>query len=202
LAGHLFQGRFKAILVERDAYLLELARYVVLNPVRAGRVPEAGEWRWSSYRAMVGQAPAPAWLETDGLLGPFGRRRSRAQAGYADFVRQGIARPSVWEGLRHQVFLGSEAFVERHYVSPTSPERLREVPRAQRRPLASPLAEFARRYPVRAEAMARAFQTGVYTMQEIGDYFGVHYSTVSRAVHRYETGTDSAVNVPIKRKNA
>jgi hypothetical protein len=73
------------------------------------------------------------------------------------------------------VFLGSEAFVERHYVSPNSPERLREVPRAQRRPLASPLAEFARRYPVRAEAMAQAFQSGVYTMQKIGDYFSLSY---------------------------
>jgi len=60
LVGHLFQGRFKAILVERDAYLLELARYVVLNPVRAAMVSQAGDWPWSSYRAMVGQEPAPA----------------------------------------------------------------------------------------------------------------------------------------------
>ncbi len=66
LVGHLFQGRFKAILVERDAYLLELARYVVLNPVRAGMLQEAGDWPWSNYRAMVGQAPAPppGWRPT------------------------------------------------------------------------------------------------------------------------------------------
>jgi REP element-mobilizing transposase RayT len=89
LVGHLFQGRFKAILVEREAYLLELARYVVLNPVRAAMVPEEGDWPWSSYRAMVGQAPAPAWLETDWVLGQFGEGRSRAQGGYAAFVRQG-----------------------------------------------------------------------------------------------------------------
>jgi putative transposase len=60
LVGYLFQGRFKAILVERDAYLLELARYVVLNPVRAGMVQSAEGWAWSSYRAMVGREPAPA----------------------------------------------------------------------------------------------------------------------------------------------
>jgi REP element-mobilizing transposase RayT len=60
LVGHLFQGRFKAILVERDAYLMELGRYVVLNPVRAGMVREAQDWAWSSYRAMVGQARAEA----------------------------------------------------------------------------------------------------------------------------------------------
>jgi putative transposase len=70
LAGHLFQGRFKAILVERDAYLLELARYVVLNPVRAGMVSEVSAWQWSSYRAMVGLASSPPWLETDWVLVP------------------------------------------------------------------------------------------------------------------------------------
>jgi len=192
LVGHLFQGRFKAILVEREAYLLELARYVVLNPVRAGMVPGAGDWPWSSYRAMVGEAPAAAWLETDWVLGQFGEERSRARGGYAAFVREGVGRPSVWEGLRHQVFLGSEAFVKRHCASSRPPERLREVPRAQRRALAKPLGDFARRYPDRREAMARAFQTGVYSMQEIADHFGVHYSTVSRAVRRLEAEHGSA----------
>ena len=66
------------------------------------------------------------------------------------------------------------------------PERLREVPRAQRRPLAKPLADLARRYPDRREAMGRAFQTGVYSMKEIAEFFGVHYATVSRAVRRLE----------------
>ena len=64
--GHLFQGRYKAILVDGDSYLLELGRYVVLNPVRAGMVKEPGEWPWSSYLAMVGKQPSPPWLETDG----------------------------------------------------------------------------------------------------------------------------------------
>ena len=202
LVGHLFQGRFKAILVERDAYLLELARYVVLNPVRAAMAPQAGDWSWSSYRAMVGQDPAPAWLETDWLLGHFGEERSCAQAAYVAFVRQGVGQPSVWEGLRHQVFLGSEAFLERH-CAPSQPlERLREVPRAQRRSLIKPLADFARRYPDRREAMARAYQTGVYSMQEIADHFGVHYATVSRAVRRLETGTGSAVGLPTQPADA
>jgi hypothetical protein len=74
---------------------------------------------------------------------------------------------------------GSEAFVERHCSLSKPLELLREVSRAQRRPLAKSLANFARGYPVRHEAMARAYQTGVYSMQEIAIYFGVHYSTVS-----------------------
>jgi hypothetical protein len=77
--------------VERDAYLLELARYVVLNPVRAGLVRAAEDWAWSSYRAMVGQAPAPAWLETDCLLGQFGEERAAAQAGMRNSFAKGSA---------------------------------------------------------------------------------------------------------------
>ncbi len=69
--GHLFQGRFKGILVDKDAYLLELTRYVVLNPVRANRVVRPGDWPWSSYRAMVGVEDSPSWLETDALLAQF-----------------------------------------------------------------------------------------------------------------------------------
>ena len=188
LVGHLFQGRFKAVLVERDAYLLELSRYVVLNPVRARMVAEATAWRWSSYRAMVGRSAAPAWLETDWLLGRFGDERSEAQSRYATFVAEGVGQPGVWEGLRHQLFLGGERFVERHVgnVKANPPERLREVPRAQRRALVKPLGYFEEAYPVRREAMARAFLGGVYTMREIAEHFGVHYSTVSRAVRWFE----------------
>jgi hypothetical protein len=90
------------------------------------------------------------------------------------------------------VLLGSQAFAERHRGQSKPLERLREVPRAQPRPLAKPLAAFARAYPVRREAMARAFLTGVYTLQEIADDFGVHYCTVSRAVRRLEAGGDCA----------
>jgi hypothetical protein len=74
--GHVFQGRYKAILVEKDAYLLELARYVVLNPVLAGMVARAGDWPWSSYRAMIGAEDPPPWLAVDGLLRAFGSARA------------------------------------------------------------------------------------------------------------------------------
>ena len=66
--GHLFQGRYKAILVDQDSYLLELSRYIVLNPVKAGIVKRAGNWRWSSYLAMTGQRESPDWLSSDYLL--------------------------------------------------------------------------------------------------------------------------------------
>lgn len=98
--------------------------------------------------------------------------------------------PSPWSGrpsLSGSV-LGNEEFVERYCAPSKPPERLREVPRAQRRPLAKPLSDFACRYLDRRETMARAFQTGIFSMQEIADYFGVHYSTVSRAARWLKAG--------------
>ncbi len=87
-SGHLFQERFKAILVDADSYLLELARHVVLNPVRAGMVRDPGKWPWSSYRAMVGDEPQPDWLATDGLLAAFAKRRADARKRYIRFVAE------------------------------------------------------------------------------------------------------------------
>jgi REP element-mobilizing transposase RayT len=84
--GHLFQGRFKSILVEKESHLLELLRYVVLNPVRAGLVRSPGEWAWSSYRATAGDAPAPAWLETAWSLAQFGGAPEAAEQRYREFV--------------------------------------------------------------------------------------------------------------------
>lgn len=195
LQGHLFQGRFKAILVERDTYLLELTRYVVLNPVRAGMVATVSAWRWSSYGAVIGLDNAPPWLETGWVLNQFGHDLLRARKRYANFVSEGVKQPSVWEDLRHEIFLGSDQFVEQFRDTAKPLENLREVPRTQRRPLAKPLAHFEHMYPDRREAMAHAFRTGVYTMQEIADHFRVHYSTVSRAVHRFEVN-DNLKSVP------
>ena len=70
--GHLLHGRFSAILVEKEPHVLELCRYVVLNPVRAKAVTWPGDWLWSSYCATVGELPAPAWLTMDWVLGQFG----------------------------------------------------------------------------------------------------------------------------------
>lgn len=180
--GHLFQGRYTGILVEKDSYLLELARYVVLNPVRAGMVSDAGDWPWSSYAMTTGRKTAHDWLETDWLLGQFGKSRRVAVAAYRDFVRAGVGQDSFWSDLRRQVFLGSEDFVVR--MQQQLPEGdLREVPRLQRRGPGRPLSEYAAMGD-RDEAMAAAYRSGDYTMKQIAEHFGVHYATVSRAIRR------------------
>ena len=179
--GHVFQGRFKAVLVERDAYLLELARYVVLNPVRAKVVKRPEQWAWSSYRAMTGEADHPAWLHTDWVLGQFGSRRSRAVEKYVDFVRAGVGLPSIWENLRNQIFLGGDAFIERLHKRAPKDTDLGEIPRIQRRPVAKPLSAYeAASKGDRDAAILAAFRSGDYTLKQLGEHFGMHYSTVSR----------------------
>ena len=180
--GHVFQGRFTAILVEREPYLLELCRYVVLNPVRAGMVRSAREWAWSSYRATAGQVAGSSWLTTDWVLGHFGQVRQRAEAAYRAFVSEGREQPRIWEQLRHQMYLGSEAFLRQAQRRLRARQDLSEVPRAQRRGPPKPLAVYVQHTRERRVAMARAFASGGYTLKEIADHFGVHYSTVSRAV--------------------
>ena len=105
--GHVFQGRYQAILVDRDAYLLELARYVVLNPVRADMVTSPQQWRWSSYHATGGQVHAPEWLVTSGCCGSLGRG-PQAHARYTQFVREAQTQPSIWHDLRNQMCWGDE----------------------------------------------------------------------------------------------
>ncbi|MFZ6642196.1 REP-associated tyrosine transposase [Undibacterium sp. TC4M20W] len=183
--GHLFQGRYKAILVQKEAHLLELARYVVLNPVRAGMVDLPEDWPWSSYDYCMHDKHAPEWLDTDWLLGQFGSSRKRARVAYAKFVLEGVGLPSPLLATRHQLLLGDDEFVEK-YQHQLRPEDLREVSLAHRRSIALPLATYQQQYINRDEAMYRAYHSGAYTMAEIAEFFTVHYMTVSRAVRKFE----------------
>jgi len=115
LSGHLFQGRFKAVLVDRDSYLLEVCRYVDLNPVRARMVKRPDAYAWSSYRALAGLASRPDWLDAQPVyeqIAP-GKSAERAAAKYAQFVAQGKG-VQLWdEHLRQQIYLGDDAFIVR-----------------------------------------------------------------------------------------
>ena len=183
--GHVFQGRFKAILVEKDSYLLELARYVVLNPLRARMIRRLNQWAWSSYPATCGQVAKPDWLQTDFILSQFSAQRSRAIAKYSAFVHEGKGLPSVWERLQGQIYLGSEAFVEKMQALIDQRPALTEIPRAQRRALTRALSEFAQQHD-RNEAIALAYLSGQHTMAAIAAHFDVHYTTVSRLVREHE----------------
>jgi hypothetical protein len=184
--GHVFQGRFKGILVERDEYLLELARYVVLNPVRAKMVKNIKTWKWSSYQAMIGEEIAPSWLEVHWILQQFSKQRKRAIERYIDFVREGIGLPALWGDLKNQIFLGSEEFVNKKQKQIKEKEFLSEVPHLQKRKLPKSLEYYAKKYSDQKIAITNAYLSGGYTLKEIGNYFGMHYSTISRIVKANE----------------
>lgn len=201
--GHLFQGRFKAIVVEKEPYLLELCRYVVLNPVRAGVVTDPGAYPWSSYRATAGLTEGPAWLTVDWLLEQFGRTRRVAQAKYREFVAEGIRQPArPWEQVVGQVYLGGEAFVRRVQRHAAKGGSDAEIPQRQRQPCwlgpETVLQRVAQHYGVRVADLVRptrrpseARQVALYGLRRwagealpaIAHRMGVSYSAVSRRVN-------------------
>jgi REP element-mobilizing transposase RayT len=184
-SGHLFQGRYKAILVDRDSYFLELARYIVLNPVRAAMVKHPGQWAWSSYGATTGAAVAPAWLTTDDLLAEFGKRRSAARRKYQEFIADGIGKESIWKDLKGQIYLGDDDFVEQMQGKLDNRGEDVNIPSIQQRRPAPTLSAVRRQYKNRDAAIRAAYQTGAYSYQQIGREFGVHFSTVGRIVRQH-----------------
>ncbi|KEQ12186.1 transposase [Endozoicomonas numazuensis] len=179
--GHLFQGRYKGILVDKSSYLLELNRYIVLNPVRAGMVDNPEAWLWSSYLYTLGQMEAPSWLAVDQTLLLFSPNRKQACEHFIRFVAadSGI---DVWQNLIHQIFLGNESFVaEQKLIIEELQLDLNEIPHKQTRPVCKSLDFYESSYSDRKHAMTAAYHSGGYTMSDIANHFGVHYSTVSRA---------------------
>jgi hypothetical protein len=185
LVGHLFQGRYKSILVQRESYLLELTRYVVLNPLRAGMVRTLDDWPWSSHRFMVSEHIPPAWLDVDSLLRQFGTTREEAVQRYVGFVMSGLGRSSPLEDVSHQILLGDKAFAAR-YPNTSGALSLRDVSRTQRRATGLPLAEYQRQFPVRDEAIARAYLSTAFTMAQVAEFFAISPRTVNRAVKKFE----------------
>ena len=201
--GHLFQGRYKAILVDREAYLKEVCRYVVLNPVRAGLAPDVRAWRWSSYRATLaagraaagqggrGQTPATQdWLAARDLLALFAAEPEAAARIYAGFVAEGAGGAAggaagLWDRLEGQIYLGAAGFAEAMRARIGAKGAALEIPRVPREAPPRPLPAFARGYADRREAMARAHLEGGYSQAAVARHFGVHYSTVSRAARRF-----------------
>jgi REP element-mobilizing transposase RayT len=189
--GHLLQGRFKAILVEKESHLLELARYVVLNPVRAKVTETAGQWKWSNYRVTSGLRKAPQWLERDWTLEQFSPRREAEQR-YRAFVAEGKrSRYAPWEELVSQMYLGGEAFRKSVQALVTGGKRSREVPRLQRLParprlseiIAATLREFGvdesdlrrrRHSPARLALAYLARHEGALKLPEFAPALGVH----------------------------
>ncbi|MEZ5318993.1 MAG: transposase [Vicinamibacterales bacterium] len=179
--GHLFQGRFKSLLVDGDRHLHQVARYIVLNPVRAGLCATPEQWRWSSYRAQAGLASGPNCLAANDALRHFDRDRRVARAAFRRFVIAGAGASDPAAGATRLGILGDDTFVRQ--VTGRARMPTTEVPRVQRR-AGRLLAHFAHAHARRDDAITAAHASGLYTLAEIGRHFGLHYATISKIVSR------------------
>ena len=180
--GHLFQGRYKAILVNKSEYLQELPRYIVLNPVRAGIVESAESWDWSSYGATAGITPCPVWFDREWLLSSFGKKEKTSIKHYIQFVANGVLQPSPWSKIKNQIYLGSDEFVDQVQTK-IADKDVSEVPKIQRRSVPKALDEYDKLADSRNESIIMAYRSGGYTLKQIGKHHALHYSTISRIVH-------------------
>ena len=189
--GHVFQGRYKSILVDKDSYLLELCRYVVLNPVRAKMVEYPEDYKWSSFRMTAGHVPRKPLLETDWLLAQFGNTLGQARSEYVRFVYAGIDIPSPWEFLKGQCILGGESYVQKIEPALKDKSLIEEVPRRERLAYRPGLEEILSVREIadkrkRNRAIVIAHREFGYTLTEIGNHIGLHYSTISTIIRVFQ----------------
>lgn len=188
--GHLFQGRFKAIVVEKQAHLLELSRYIILNPVKAGIVQQPDDYQWSSYCAIIGQVKVPDFLTVTWLLDNFSPQKARAQQLYHEFVNKGEEQ-ALWSNLTGQIFLGSETFIQEIKNQGSAAVSANEIPRIERfagRPTLTDLFEGHLKWTKdeRNKVIIRAHIEYGYKLKQIAEVLGIHYSTVSKVVKATE----------------
>jgi REP element-mobilizing transposase RayT len=178
-SGHVFGSRYRSILIEDARYLLAVCRYVVLNPIRAGICDRPEDWPWSSYRATAGLEPTPRFLTTETILAEVGGDTYPAsQAAYREFVAAGIDE-ALAERVRGER-LGSDGFLRQRFgIDPP----LAEIPRVQIEPERRQLAEI---FAEERFAVACAYRSHGYSLAEVADHLGCHYSTVSRRLAREE----------------
>jgi len=183
--GHLSQGRYKAVLIRKDSHLLEVGRYVVLNPVRARMIERPEEWKWSSYLATAGKTRPHPCLTTDWVLGQFSGKRGKAEQEYRKFIQWGIGQKSIWTEVRGQALLGEDGFVDKFVDHLKKHMDIPEISRSQRyvhRPSLEKLFSAAVRADLRKRRVAiiKAVEQYGYRQQEIASHLGLHYSSVSR----------------------
>lgn len=185
-SGHIFQGRYKAFLIEKEFYLLQIARYIVLNPVRAGFVDCPEDWRWSSYRATVGLCKVPAFLAVDGILGLFLRRGASTEKEYRKFVYDGIAsEENPFDEVKHKTILGSPQFIYSAWEMKKDAKQIKEIPREERmvgRPTLQDIFFRIDNNKDRNHTIIFARKQCLYPIREIANYLGLHYSTVSKII--------------------
>jgi putative transposase len=201
-SGHLFQGRYKAILVEADEYAKALSRYIHFNPVRAKILENPSDYAWSSCRYFTIEAKAPRWLNRDFILGYFCDDRNTAMQRYLKFLTAGDG----CEGISplkerlHAVILGTQAFVEdikEKYLNQKEPDR--DLPALNDQPLPISIGDIDNAVDEvfdkdkRLARQVKLYLSHRYTglkLKEIGRWYGIGESGVTQASSRMQTRID------------
>lgn len=186
--GHLFQGRFKAIVVQKESYLLELCRYIVLNPVRAHMVDEPGDYKWSSYRYTVSLRGDPIpFLSSDWILAQFDEELSKAREKYIKFVYDGMNAESPMNDVIADLVLGDEDFIEFLKEKTSIDMNDIQIPIEQRYLFRKRLCELfsfpkALNKEYRNKMIIEAYNNQGYTQNDISSYLNLSRKTVSRVL--------------------
>jgi putative transposase len=184
--GHVFEGRFRSLVIHQESYLMRAARYVVRNPVRAGLVTDAGAWPWSSYRATAGLQRVPDWLHVGWIQWAFkANSRAEARRRYIRYVN--APAESQRPVALNAVVLGTRQFGKRlrRVFGADQPDR--HVPRAIRplvRPALGELFDGVRISASRDRLIYNAHVVHGYRFAEIARYLGIDRSTASKAASR------------------
>ncbi len=184
--GHLFQGRYKSILIDKEDYLLQLSRYIALNPIRANLIKDPKDWSWSSYSQFIGFTKGIPCLFTDWILAQFGSKRKAAIKAYQKFVLSEIDVESPLRKVKGQLFLGSDQFMENIEHLIKEQEKLSEIPKRQRYVTRPSLDKLFLDKDRKDAQIYQAYRKYGYTLIDIAKHLAVHYATISRAIKRIE----------------
>ncbi len=178
--GNIFHGRFRAVLVEESLFP-EVVKHVLHTPVRQRKTRSLAKWKWSSFQATTGLAETPEWLNSKHVLSYFGKQKKRSQTALTKAVSAMDKDFDLSKNIKGQILLGGDSFVSK-WKKQLASGKIMDKARQRKAKKLKPLSDFSKRFKNTKTAMVKAYKTGDYTLDQIGQHFGVHYSTVSRTV--------------------
>lgn len=181
--GNIFHGRFKAVLVEAEHSFNDTVLHVLHMPVLKRKSRKLEKWKWSSYQASTGVVPVPEWLNNAEVLRHFGKQTKRAQAALVKSIESTDRDFDLVKSVQGQILLGSDDFISK-WKKQLASGKVMDKARQRKAKKTKPLTDFGKRFKDIRIAMVKAYETGNYTLDQIGSHFGVHYSTVSRTVKK------------------
>ena len=208
-SGHLFQGRYKSLIVQNDAYLLQLSYYIHRNPVRAGIVKRLADYRWSSYRVYAYGRKTPEWLSTDLILSQFKGEPDKNKSYREKVQKYAQEEERLIENTRHNLILGTKKFAEKICKKYLPAETDSAIPQQNQLSKDLNVAEFLKKAEKIFNCDVKRFvkagrlsgpekdtrdlllyyiwRAGRLTNDQIGEQFGLSYSAVSHAVKSIKT---------------